>query len=106
MALGQISQNRTAFKHGQRTAFGTMINNGGDFVVGRDGQKARRELFVAPQVDGDGVVREAQLFQQDRYLAAVRRAPSVKRNPVKLLTSLLCDTVLLLKGVPWAIDLM
>jgi len=78
--LGQVGEDGAALENAHRLAVRVGVDDGGNLVVGRDGEEGRLELRILAEVDGLYGVRNAQLFEHDGNLAAVRRGPGVERE--------------------------
>src|SRR5687768_9567578 len=63
---GQVDQDRARFEQGDRLAVRPLrIGDGRDLVVGAYLQEFRLELVAGPNIDRNGPVRQATLFQHD-----------------------------------------
>ena len=73
--LGQINHDRAALHEGDALF---VIDNRRDLIVGADLQKLRRELIACTNIHRDGLIRQAQFFQQDRHFAPIWRGPRIE----------------------------
>jgi len=75
--LGEIQQDRPGLEDRDRLgpALRLVVEDGGDAVVRRDLQEFRIELIALADVDRKDPVRKIGLFEEHRYLVAVRRGP-------------------------------
>ena len=81
----QVQQDGAGLEQGIRLAVRTVaIDNRGDLAVRVDGNKARRELLAFADINRVRGVGQRQFLQQDRHLAAVRRAPRVQIDQRRL----------------------
>ena len=77
--LAEIKQDGAGLEHADRLAVRPVgIDDGGDLVVGADGEERRRHLLALADVHRDHLVGQPHLLQRDRDLAAVRRVPGVQ----------------------------
>ena len=76
--LGQIEHDRAAFEDRNGRPFDIVVDDGGHTIVGADFQEIGRELIALGDVQDVGLVGQAQFFEKDRDLPAVRRRPIVK----------------------------
>ena len=72
----EVDHDRRALEQGQRLAARSVrIDDGGNAVVRRDGEEFRPKLLALADIDRDDLVGDAQLFEGDMHLVAVRRGP-------------------------------
>ncbi|MNI83659.1 hypothetical protein D3C73_1404910 [compost metagenome] len=78
--LGQVQEDGTGLEQGDgRAAVGGLcVDDGGDAVVGRDGQKFGFELIAAADVHRMDLVGQAGFFKEQRDLVAVGGGPVVE----------------------------
>ena len=77
--FAEIKQDRAGLEHADRLAVRPVgIDDGGDLVVGADGEERRRHLLALADVHRDHLVGQPHLLQRDRDFAAVRRVPGVQ----------------------------
>ena len=78
--FGQVEQDRAGFEQRQRrAAVGRgLVDDGGDAVVGRDGEELGLELVAPADVDRVDVVGQAGFFEEQRDLVAVGRGPVIE----------------------------
>src|SRR5260221_5522866 len=78
--LCEIEQDGAGLEHGDglATVRGIAVDDGGHPVVRREGQELRLELVAGADVDGMDCVIQSCLFEEHRYLVAVRRWPVVE----------------------------
>jgi hypothetical protein len=91
MLVGQIHQYRAGLKDGQRfsTACGLVIHDSRHPSVGTNLRKFWLKLVAGSDVEGNQLIGDAQLVQEDCYLASVRRGPVVKIKHTAL-RSIIC----------------
>ena len=75
MFVGQICQDCAALEDLDGVAVCILIDECGDLVVGRDGAEVWLELLALIDIDEVRLLGNAQLFQHDEHLLAVRRRP-------------------------------
>ena len=80
--VGEVKQDGAGFKDGEGRSVvgGFVVDDGGDAVVGRDGEEVGPELLAFADVDGDDVVGESGFFQEDGDFVAVGGGPVVEVN--------------------------
>jgi hypothetical protein len=78
--LGQVLQNGPRLKHtqGLATVGGFVVNDGGNAVVGGNGEKIWGKLFALANVDGLEAVGQGGLFEKNGDLVAVGGRPVVQ----------------------------
>src|SRR5215468_8876045 len=76
----EVHHDRTRFEDADRraAALRRMVDQHRHAMVGIDFQKVRLELIAAPDIAGDDLVVETELFEQNRNLLAVWRRPKVE----------------------------
>ncbi|MNT17947.1 hypothetical protein D3C72_1531280 [compost metagenome] len=78
--LGQVLQNRARLEQGQRRAaiFRRLVDDGGNAVIRRDGEKLGLELLALADMHGNKVVGDARFFQEHRHFVPVGRGPVIQ----------------------------
>ena len=79
--LGEIEQDRARLHHRHPVV---MVDDGGDLVVRAYGDEVRAMLVALGDVDRMRRVRQPDLLQHDRDLAAVRCGPGVEIDHVRV----------------------
>jgi hypothetical protein len=74
----QINEDRARFKQGYWLSIRAIrVNDGGDFVVRRDGKEFRFELIALTNIDVVRTLGESALFEHDVYFVAVWRGHGI-----------------------------
>ncbi|KAI3489377.1 hypothetical protein L1887_46422 [Cichorium endivia] len=86
--LRQIEQNFTGFKQAQRSSpvRRLVINNGRDFIIRRDSQKERAELFAFADIHANDSVIQLGFFKKEGDLMAVWGRGVIKVDHSQLLS--------------------
>ncbi|MNL27199.1 hypothetical protein D3C87_1487730 [compost metagenome] len=84
--VGQVDQDRPGFEQCQRLVVRTVgVEDRRDLVVGIEGKKFRGHLIVGVEAYPVRFIRQADLFEHDRYLDAVGGRQGVQLNPLRVL---------------------
>jgi len=75
----EIDEDRTGLKNAHRLAVWSFgVNDRRDLVIGADVLEFGIKLFALADIHGVEIIRQVQLFQNDRDLASIRGVPAVK----------------------------
>src|SRR6202000_3110383 len=82
--LTQIPEHRAGLEHRERTTATRrfLVDDGGDAVVGGDGQELRLELLALADVDLVGAVWDAGFLHEDADLLSVGCGPEIEIDHV------------------------